>query len=73
MRKTLKIAGAVCLIVMSLFNFSCGGSAEKSDSTEKDDFPYRTAKTDVKTDGQLYADGFLNMPSYLWTERKTKD
>lgn len=73
MRKILKIAGAVCLIVMSLFNFSCGESAEKSDSTEKDDFPYRTAKTDVKTDGQLYADGFLNMPSYLWTERKTKD
>lgn len=35
MKKTLKIAGAVCLIVMSLFNFSCGGSAEKSDSTEK--------------------------------------
>lgn len=58
---------------MSLFNFSCGGSAEKSDSTEKDDFPYRAAKTDVKTDGQLYTDGFLNMPSYLWTERKTKD
>lgn len=50
MRKTLKIAGAVCLIVMSLFNFSCGGNSEKSDSTEKDDFPYRTAKTDVKTD-----------------------
>ena len=50
MKKKLKIAGAVCLIVMSLFNFSCGENSEKSDSTEKDDFPYRTAKTDVKTD-----------------------
>ena len=50
MRKTLKIAGAVCLIVMSLFNFSCGENAGNGDSTKTDDFPYRTAKTDVKTD-----------------------
>lgn len=61
------------MIVMSLFNFSCGGNAGNGDSTKTDDFPYRAAKTDVKTDGQLYTDGFLNMPSYLWTERKTKD
>ncbi|MDD7165564.1 MAG: hypothetical protein PUI31_02685 [Clostridia bacterium] len=79
MRKTLKIAGAVCLIVMSLFNFSCGGNAGNGnstgngDSTKTDDFPYRAAKTDVKTDGQLCEGSFLDMPSYLWTERKTKD
>ena len=71
MKKLWKITGIVCLAIMNMFHFSCG----KNSGNEKPDtdiFPYRTAKTNVKTDGQLYTGGVLDLPSYLWSERKTK-